>query len=464
MSVSTPHPDYFRIHKKWKRCRDVAAGQDRVHEGGTTYLPRLKDQTDDDYQAYKERAVFYNATWRTVSGLQGMMFRKPPKTVASPALMEMFTDITMAGSNLQVFALNIAEDALITGRVGVFVDYPKTTARTLADERLLQLRPNLCSYKAEQIINWRTSRVANKTVLSLVVLAETVETADDNDRFRMQASTQYRVLELVDGIYTVTVYASGSDGSDQVLEAAWQPRMAGQVMNFIPFFFIGIDDSTCEIDTPPLIDLVDMNLAHYRTTADYEHGCHFTGLPTPVVTGYTPESAGEKLYIGSQSAWVFPDPQAKASYLEFAGGGLSFLENNLHNKENMMVVLGARMLDQGKRGVESAEVAAIYRSGEQSVLASIAQTLSIGITAALKVFARWAGESDDVQFELNRDFYALPLDAATLTALVRSWQSGAISYESLFTRLKMGEVIEADVTLEEEQGKLREVAGADQVV
>jgi hypothetical protein len=80
------------------------------------------------------------------------------------------------------------------------------------------------------------------------------------------------------------------------------------------------------IDEPPLIDLVDANLALYGINADYRHGLHFTGLPTPVVSGYQPQKDGEKFYIGSTSAWVFPDPQAKAVFLEFTGQGLDALK------------------------------------------------------------------------------------------------------------------------------------------
>ena len=32
---------------------------------------------------------------------------------------------------------------------------------------------------------------------------------------------------------------------------------------------------------PPLLDLVDANLANYRTTADITRGTHFAALPTP---------------------------------------------------------------------------------------------------------------------------------------------------------------------------------------
>ncbi|WP_457831240.1 DUF4055 domain-containing protein, partial [Staphylococcus aureus] len=91
--------------------------------------------------------------------------------------------------------------------------------------------------------------------------------------------------------------------------------------------FMSVDDLTPTVDLPPLVDLVDMNYAHYLVSADYEHGCHFAGLPTPVVTGYTPQNGPngeppEKLYIGSAAAWVFPQPDAKAYFLEFEGQGL----------------------------------------------------------------------------------------------------------------------------------------------
>ena len=52
MSVDTRHTDYDAMLPKWQRMRDVVAGQDSVHAAGTKYLPRLKDQTDEDYSAY----------------------------------------------------------------------------------------------------------------------------------------------------------------------------------------------------------------------------------------------------------------------------------------------------------------------------------------------------------------------------------------------------------------------------
>lgn len=73
------------------------------------------------------------------------------------------------------------------------------------------------------------------------------------------------------------------------------PLMQDAPLREIPFVFLGGDCITSMVDAPLLIDLADLNLAHFRASVDYEHGCHFTDLPTPIVAGYSPTIEGEKL-------------------------------------------------------------------------------------------------------------------------------------------------------------------------
>jgi hypothetical protein len=72
----------------------------------------------------------------------------------------------------------------------------------------------------------------------------------------------------------------------------------------------------------------------------------------------------------------------------------------------------------------------------------------------LKVFAEWCGINGPVKFDINRDFFPVPMDAPTLMALVAAWQSGGISGETLFENLKEGEIIASDRTFEQEQAKI----------
>ncbi len=226
------------------------------------------------------------------------------------------------------------------------------------------------------------------------------------------------------------------------------PMMANARMAFIPFVFIGSLTNTSDVQKPPIHDLVNVNWGHYLNSASFEHGAHFTALPTPVITGYGAPS-DEAIAIGSETFLVLKNPQAKAFFMEFAGSGLSTLSQAMVSKESQMATLGARMLTQDSKGVEAADTARIHRSGEAGVLASLAGSVTKGIKRALGIAADWAGaNADQVEFELNKDFMPATMAPGMLKELLAAWQSGGISHEVLFNNLKRGEIIGEDVDLE----------------
>lgn len=457
--VDTTHADYEKFAPKWKRVRDTFAGQDAVHAAGEAYLPKLKEQKTDDYKAYVKRAGFYNASWRTVSGLLGMMFRKQPQVEVPGAIEAYLKDIDMAGTNLDTFARKLALEILGPGRVGIMVDHPPVGGMVplnLAAAQEMGLRPMIKTYRAENIINWKYDRVRNHWKLVKVVLKETVE--EPEDEFKVEMVDQWRVLDLdKDGYYRQRVFRRAEGEFEQVGPDIY-PMMGSRNLTELPFYIVGTDGIDSDVDEPPLIDLVDVNLAHYRTNADYEHGCHFTGLPTAVVTGYVQDGeTKETFYIGSTAAWTFPDPDADAKFLEFTGQGLSALRENLDRKEQQMAVLGARMIAEEKRVAETATTAAIHRNGENSVLASIALAISDAMEKALATFAQWANAAGPVTYQINRDYNPAMLDAQTLTALLKAVQLGQMSDQSLFDLMQRADMIDSEVTFEEEQERIGQV-------
>lgn len=469
-TVDTQHSRYKAMSDQWVKCRAAAEGQRAVHDAGTLFLPQLKDQDAESYKSYKLRSSFFNASWRTISALSGLIFRKPPVVDIPKSIEPMFEDVTMSGIDFQIFAQQTAIEILTTGRIGVLVDFPSqsTEGMTQADAEAFKIRPTMQKYQAESIINWKTARIRNETALSMVVLREDATLKPDNE-FEHKTETRYRVLDLArrplkdkaeeneDLVYRVRVFRIDDDSKEQQqVGSDLFPLMNGKPLAYIPFYFIGVDDTTPDVDEPPLIDLVDLNLAHYRTGADYAHGLHFTGLPTAVVSGYSPEDKADKLYIGSQSAWTFPDPNASATFLEFTGQGLQALEKALEKMEQQMAILGARLLTAEKKDAETAQVAQIHRAGESSVLSAIAQTISIGLTKALNTFCEWAGQPGKWSVQLNRDFLPVGMTPQELTALLAGWQMGApgLSDEGLFNIFKQREMINNDITLEDEQARI----------
>lgn len=462
MSVKTQHPEYAKYSGKWKRVRDVVEGEDAIHAAGTAYLPKLKDQDQKSYDAMVKRTPFVNYSWRTMDGLHGMMFRKEPTVEVAEGAKSLLEDATMCGVPFSVFAQEIALEVLTVGRVGVLVDHPpaSTAGRNVAEAESNGFRPYMTMYFAENILNWKYRRVRNRWVLAMVVLKEKADIG--TNKFEHKTEDRYRVLELDEaGFYCYSVYKIDERGEDQLIEGPIYPVRNGAVFDVIPFKFFNRTTTQANCEDPPLIDLVNLNLKHYRVSADHEHGCHFTGLPTAWISGYQPAQdddgkVTEKLYIGGEAAWVFPHPEAKADYLEFTGQGLGALEKNLDRKEKQMALIGARMLMDEQKGAQTFGEAQIKRTGENSILATIAQTISIGLTEVLKWFCEWGNFAGDVNCELNRDFLPVPMDAPTLTALMAAWQGGAISYNTLFDLLQRADVIDAEVTQEDEEGRISE--------
>lgn len=456
MKVDTRHKEYEEHLPLWTMCRDAAEGQYKVHRKCTAYLPKLSGQDSLEYLSYLKRATFFNATKRTIEGLTGMVFRKYPKTTVPTALEAIVKDFTLskdATESIDLVALEALEEVLTVGSFNLLVEYPTSPGLvpTQAQAAALNMRAYVTKYEAEQVINWRSDRVNNASQLVMVALKECV--TEWVNEVESKEIRQIRLLLLIEGSYTQRLYRKNSknewvqEGDDII------PLLNGAPLSFIPFVGMGPSGVGIDPEEPPLLDLVNVNYSHYRTTADLEHGAHFCGLPTAVVTGYQKDD-GETFSIGSSTAWVFPAPDADAKYLEFTGQGLGALQTLQEQKAAQMAALGARMLAAEKKQGEAEGTLRMRHAGEAAVLSTIAHTISEAFTRVLEIIAMWEGVQGEVDFELNTEFYESPMQAQELTALVSAWQAGALSTESMFYNFQRGGVVQPTRTLEEEQNAI----------
>jgi hypothetical protein len=451
--LDTTNPQYDKWQPIWKKCRDAIDGQEWVHEGGETYLPSPSESWSNKfYNSYKLRATYFNACGRTLDGMTGLIFRKKPELVYPAALEPIINDIDMAGSDLMAFAEQLVDELGRVSRVGILIDYPstQTIGLTVAEAQTLGLRPYATIYKTESILDWRYERINNKQMLSMVKLKECKEV--QVDEFEYKSVDLIRVLDLFEGRYRVRVYEKKESGYVQVGNDLF-PLMNNAPIREIPFIFDSVNGLDSDIKKPLLLDLVNLNISHYRYDACYTHGLLFTGLPTPVFFGVILDD-NDKINLGSTEALTFSNPDGHAEYLEFKGQGLQELREGLSKKEQQMASLGSRMLSPEKRAVESGEAAAIHRSAENAVLASLAHSASSALTRTLQWLAMWARASEEVSVTLNTDFMPKEMDANMFRELTNAYLTGAISYNTYFFKLKEGEVIREEVQEEEEQDRL----------
>jgi hypothetical protein len=452
MPVDTRHEDYTAHEGRWRRVRDVLEGEHAVKQAGEKYLPKLKRQNMEDYAAYQNRAPFFDASSRTLDGLVGAIFRKDPSVTMPQSREAVLENVTQRGTSFDAFAKETTAEVISLGRYGILVDVSDTGGE-----------PYLAGYAAEAILNWRVSIIDRQPVLSLVVLRETKSEPKSDDPFGTTEIEQFRVLQLgrLDGAKGALVYLQSlwerrpnAAGSDDLLLTVkpFAPTRRGQPLDFVPFQFIAPRQLGPEVAKSPIDGLVNTNLAIYRTSVDLKHGAHFTALPTPVIAGsIIGGSDGDTtLSIGGPTAWQL-EKDAKWGMLEYTGQGLGALRDIRDDEKKDMAVLGARLLEDQKSGVEAAATISLRHRGENSLLASIADTTGRGLQQALRWLVEWAGaeSSDDVTVELNRDFFEKAMTPKDTIELVAGWQQGGFGGDVLYHNLREGERLPPGMTKEE---------------
>jgi len=468
MPVNTPHPTYAHKANLWDTVQDCIDGAPAIKAGREKYLPKLKDQPDDAYDAYLTRAMFWNATGRTHEAMAGSLFRKKP-TLETPIDEATLENVDLQGNSFDHYASKVTQKVTSVGRCGTLVDFNEQEGR-----------PYLAFYQAENIVNWRTTVTDGKRVLTLLVLRE-FEQNSTVDEFTLEENEVYRVYKVDPegsirgaGVWVELWKGGGQtprgDGrvdpassrpatgvqSDFQLISAMQPKRRGEVLMEIPFIFHNAENAEPDIGLVPLLDIAHINVGHFRNSADIENGRHTAGVPTVWTAGF--ESEG-KLYLGASFAWTAEDPNAKCGFLEYSGQGLGSLKEGMEEKMQQMASLGARMIEPRQADAEAYSTVAMRNTAETSALAKMAGSISNTLTKALRWIEWWDGTIAAVtdaatEFCLHKDFAAVEITPEKMNALIAAWQQNAISYETLFTQLQRGEVIAEGKTSEEEREEI----------
>lgn len=445
--------DYEKLLPIWEKCRLVYGGN---HDIQTTsvdtkkkFVPALSGQTDLEYSAMVSRATFFNATARTVDGMIGLVFRKNAEVKAPESMRGILDDVCLnidSKCDIQEFAADVLKEDILVGRVGILIDRPDvdTKGMTQAQVDALNLRPYATIYKAESIIAHRFARVNNASQLVMVRLIENI---DIWEGIECKTIEQERRLLLTDIGYIFQLYRKNEKGEWEQFGGDVMPKMNGKSLTYIPF----ICDFT--VTKPPILDLVEANIGHFRTDVDREHGAHKTAVPTPMFAGFEFEE-GESFKLGAEGGYSSSSSDAKAFYLEFQGQGLTTLKEIKEEKERQMSVLGARFLEAQQSSAEATDTVRIRKSGETSVLAMIAQKRSQYLTRVLEVMRDWSGATGEVFIKLNTDYVEAGLTGDEALKWMQVQQGGGISQQTLFHVLQRGETYQEGTTFEDEQDRI----------
>jgi hypothetical protein len=438
---------------RWQVVRDVCAGDQRLRDGD--YLPFLNsiDRSQpnlDRNAAYRKRAVFYAATSFTRDGLLGLAFRIDPSAELPPKLEYLLKDADGAGNSIFQQSQAVLANNIEIGRHGLYVDFSAALNR-----------PVIKSYLAEDIINWRYATVDGQRVLTMVVLREIVA-EDEVDGFGVTDAVFYRELALQDGVCVCRLWKDGGVdatggklpdakvalGVDDAGESLFELTMksSAKALDFIPFQFVGSQNNDPEIDTSPLYGLAQVNVAHFRNSADFEDSVFYCGQPQAYITGLdenwrdhlenpmvempdgSRRPSGRVMYVGSRTPLMLP---TGATFGFAQPEPNTLVKEALQQKEDQMRGLGARLIEPSAAN-KTATGEDNDREATTSVLSICVSNVSEAYQAAIGWCARYldlaVAEGElAASYKINQDFVKLAADATVMTALVSAWQLGLMA-------------------------------------
>lgn len=458
-------PELAENLAKYEMIRDCLAGQEAIKKAGTKYLPQpnVENTTaanDTRYEGYLARAMFYNVTANTASGLVGQVFAAEPVSEFPDELDPLWDDCNGSGVSMTQQSKRTLSHVLAYGRAGILVDFPlaKEDGSAFTREEVLEgyARPTINFYGATEVINWRYKQVGAKSVLALVVLNEEYTIKDDG--FEIKKGKAKRVLKLTEeGIYEMEEWRNVSESS--ATEEEWVRYSIvnptdnnGQKMTYIPFTFVGSQNNDSSVDRPPLYDLACINIAHYRNSADYEDSVYMVGQPTPFFAGLTQEWVTDVLkgtiQLGSRGAVPLP-AGGEAGLIQASPNGL--VVEAMQTKERQMVALGAQLVED-KKVQRTLGEAKMEHASVASTLSACAGNVSAAFVQAIKWACRFYGiepEVDEIVYQLSTDFAIQKMTPEERKTLMAEWQGGLVSFTEARSQLRQSGI----ATLDDEEAK-----------
>lgn len=481
MPINTPSHEVAAMEPIWAKVRVALAGEEAVKSKGELFLPRpsglkksqQRNNKVDEYRNYKLRALFEDIPARTVKGLAGMLARKEVKLQGGPSGLD---SLTKSGKGIHYLASETFEALTSIGRRGFLVDQADADGEAY-----------IATYPAESILDAELDGDRYRSVR----LSEVTMEPDAKDQYKKKQVQSVRLLKLGDlfggglsleekneaglgeeatpedllahyelkasdlgaEIYSQEIYqpeAAADDSGNTTVDAdrAWVlvrrviPRKVGGLpLDVIPFSIANDDGCEFSPNMPPVLGIVNLSLAMYRNSADFEHGAHWAGLPTAWASGFALKP-GDQMTVGSGYAWVSPEIGAKCGYLEISGTSLKIIAEAMDTKREAMASHGARMLEVPKAAAEAAETVKLRMAGANSFLSGVATAAKVALTESVRWLADWRGlaGSGSIEVAITKDFDTSAMPSDELTANVAAMQGGAISFHAFFARLSKGEV------------------------
>lgn len=438
---------YTHMAPLWDKITSVLGGTETMRMSGTAYLPQHDRESNAAYDERLNRTILVNTTEQTLNGWVGRPFSKPMQVNSDVPgeIGGLLNDVDRQGNDLDVFCRNWFRDGLSKGFSHVLVDFPALMGdgpRTLADDRAAGLRPYFVHLPPENVIAAHAEMVNGVETLTHVRVHEQEVVRDG---FEEMVIERIRVYEP--GL--VEVYEKrGTKGREEwvVVESY------NYDLPYIPIVTFYAQREGFMMSKPPLLDLVNMNIAHWQSQSDQTAVLTVARFPMLASSGMMDD---DEVVVGPNQWLATRDPQGRVYYVEHSGKAINSGRLDLLDLEEKMAKYGAEFLTK-KPGRQTATARALDSAEAISPLQDMTHRFVDSVNVAMQYAADWMGLESGGTVDLNTDFGLSGSDGGALTALSNARQSRDISRETYLRELQRYNVLDRSFDIESDGEMLRD--------
>lgn len=437
---------------RWSKINSLLGGTEGMRAAGQAFLPRHTEEDVDTWQRRLERTVLTNIFRRTVKSLSGRPFTEEiiMEDVPEP-LREMSEDVDKQGNDINVFAREVFSEGLAMGHTAILVDFPPITqtnddgsTRTMADEVRDGVSPYFVHIHPDNIIAAFSEVINGVELLTHIRIRE--DAIEREGMFGEKEVERIRVMEP--GFWWLYEKVKVNNRKEE-----WRVVASGETsLPFIPIAMFYTDREALMLSNPPLIDIANLNIAHWQSSSDQRHILTVARFPILASSGVVDQGT---TVIGPNEHLNTPDTQGRFYYVEHSGAAIEAGRNDLKDLEEDMVTLAMEPLLR-KPGNVTATQRAVDAAEGHSELETLAIKFSETLTLAFQMAAMWLSVDwpEDAKVVVYTEFGPTAQESKDIDQLIKMRSQGDISRESFFAELRRRNFLDINFDAAAEEGKI----------
>jgi hypothetical protein len=204
------------------------------------------------------------------------------------------------------------------------------------------------------------------------------------------------------------------------------------------------------IGAPPLLDLAFLNVEHWQSASDQQTILHVARVPILFAKGF---SSTDGLVVGASTAVRSSNADADLRYVEHTGAAIE--AGRIHARFRRPHAPNRAELLVQKPNIATATQVVSEGEGNKSALQQIVEEFEESLEDCLNLLGEWVGTPFEAEVTLFTDFGGDDITDGSGDLLLRAANDGHVSSETVFDKLKRGDVIPHDSEWKDELTRIK---------